>query len=132
MSRCILHIDDEESVRAMLSELLTEYGYRVFSVATLAEALEAITATTPDLIISDLQLEEADGLHTVAELRRRLPAVPVMILTGVLIDPKVARTTLGPLGASYFEKTQPLSELLTEIRRLAGPARENPGAGGTS
>lgn len=123
MSKTILHIDDEEAIRVIVAELLNAQGYRVRSVASPGEALAAAREATPDLIISDLQLDEADGLKTIAQLREIHPATPVILLTGVLIDPKVARETVGRLVSSYIEKTRPLAEIIAEVARLIGPAK---------
>lgn len=122
MSKTILHIDDEAAIREIVHDLLGSLGYQVKSVATPGEALDAMRDTAPDLIISDLQLEEADGLKTISQLLELRPRTPVILLTGVLIDPQVARDTLGKLVTSYIEKTRPLAEIMAEVRRLIGPA----------
>jgi two-component system OmpR family response regulator len=123
MSKTILHIEDEEAIRQIMAELLTGEGYQVSSVASPGEALAAARATAPDLIISDLQLDEADGLKTVAQLLEIRPGTPVILLTGVLIAPQVARETVGRLVSAYLEKTRPLSEILAAVTRLIGPAQ---------
>ena len=123
MSKTILHIDDEESIRDILAAVLTNQGYRVRSVATPAAAIAAMREESVDLIISDLQLQEADGLETVARLREIKPSVPVILLTGVLIDPQVVEATVGKLVSDYIEKTGPLSEITARVARLIGPAR---------
>ena len=122
MHKSILHIDDEESIRAILAEFLTDLGYRVRSVATAREALAAVRDLPPDLVIADLQLQEADGLEAIAQLRATLPETPVILLTGVLIDPKIADATVGRLVSAYVEKTRPLAEIAAAIVRLIGPA----------
>jgi two-component system, OmpR family, response regulator len=123
MSKTILHIEDEEAIRQIMAELLTGEGYQVSSVASPGEALAAARAAAPDLIISDLQLDEADGLKTVAQLLEIRPGTPVILLTGVLIAPQVARETVGRLVSAYLEKTRPLSEILAAVTRLIGPAQ---------
>ncbi len=123
MSKTILHLDDEAAIRELLAELLVGLGYRVRSVASPGEALAVARAETIDLIISDLQLDEADGLETIAQLREMHATTPVILLTGVLISPKVARETVGRLVSAYIEKTKPLSHIVAEITRLIGPAQ---------
>ncbi len=123
MNKSILHIDDEQAIREILGEFLLAQGYRVRSVATSAEALTAAREEIPDLIISDLQLDEADGLTTIARLKEIRPSTPIILLTGVLIDPKVARETLGNLVSAYIEKTKPLANIMAEITRLIGQAK---------
>lgn len=123
MNKTILHLEDEEPIRLILGEWLKVEGYLVNSVASAGEALAAVRAAAPDLIISDLQLAEADGLKTVAQLLEIRPGTPVILLTGVLIDPQVARETVGRLVTAYMEKTRPLSEIMAMVTRLIGPAK---------
>ena len=123
MNKTILHLEDEEPIRLILGEWLKVEGYLVNSVASAGEALAAVRAAAPDLIISDLQLAEADGLKTVAQLLEIRPGTPVILLTGVLIDPQVARETVGRLVTAYIEKTRPLSEIMATVTRLIGPAK---------
>jgi CheY-like chemotaxis protein len=123
MSKLILHLDDEEAIRDIVGEVLKAHGYRLRSVATPLEAVAAAREEIPDLVISDLQLDEADGLKTIAELRAIKATLPVILLTGVLIDPRVARDTVGKLVSSYIEKTRPLADIVAEVTRLIGPAQ---------
>ena len=122
MSKNILHIDDEQPIRAIVADMLAIHGYRIRSVATLEEALAAVRAEAPDLIISDLQLQAADGLEILAQLHAIKQWTPVIVLTGVLMDPKVVRETVGALVSAYIEKTGPLSAVVAEVQRLIGPA----------
>ena len=46
----------------------------------------------------------------------------MILLTGVLIDPRLVRDTVGKLVSSYIEKTRPLSDIVDEVVRLIGPA----------
>lgn len=120
MPKHILHIDDEIAIREVLAESLSEQGYRVTSVAGADEAMAAISREKPDLVITDLQMDVGDGLEIMGEIRRRLPGVPVILLTGVLIDPRVARQSVAKQADAYLEKTAPLSRIAEEIRRLLG------------
>lgn len=122
MSKLILHIDDEQPIREMVYELLSSSGYRVRSVATPTEAVRAMHEEAPALIISDLQLDEADGLQTIAQLQQIRANTPVILLTGVLIDPVVARKTLGRHVNAYLEKTRPIADIVAEVTRLIGSA----------
>jgi CheY-like chemotaxis protein len=119
----ILHIDDEADIREILASFLQELGYDVQSVASPTEALQALQRAKPDLVICDLQLDESDGLQTIDKLRALLPEVPVILLTGVLLDPHVAQATMQKRSLVYIEKTRPLQHIAKEIERLlADPA----------
>jgi DNA-binding NtrC family response regulator len=121
MSKLILHLDDEPAIREILAAHLTELGYRVTSVETPLQAVNAARESPPDLFISDLQLEEEDGVTTIATLRETLPKMPILVLTGVLIDSRMAITSVAPGASSYLPKTAPLTRISEEVRRLLGP-----------
>jgi DNA-binding NtrC family response regulator len=114
----ILIVDDEANIRELLEEFLTQNGYRVTPVQSAVEARKTVRRDPPDLIISDLQLEDSDGLDMIEGLKSTLPDTPMMLLTGVLFDPKVVRETLSKKVSCYLEKTASLAQILSEVRRL--------------
>ncbi len=116
----ILAIDDEAPILDLLREYLQAYGYRVSIASTALEAKRIAAADAPQLILSDLQLQETDGLHLAEEMRVTLPNVPVILLTGVLFDTQAVEENLKWKIAAYVSKTAPLQILLQEIRRLIG------------
>jgi CheY-like chemotaxis protein len=120
MSKLILHLDDEPAIRELFALALADQGYRVISASTPAGALAAAAENRPDLVITDLQLDEGDGLEVITQLRTQLPAVPVIILSGVLIDPRVAKKSAALHANAYLPKTSPLARILDEVRRLIG------------
>jgi two-component system OmpR family response regulator len=118
MKKHILIVDDEPDIRELLSEFLGSVGYKVAAVSSQAGALEAVRAEAPHLIISDLQLEDADGLQMIARLKTMLPGVPVILLTGVLFDPKAVNNVLLSKVSCYLDKTSSLAMIHAAIRRL--------------
>ena len=123
MKQHILIVDDEADIRDLLAQFLTVSGYRTTAVASPAEALLVGQQDPPDLIMADLQLEDADGLEMIAELKVMLPDKPVILLTGVLFDPEVVRDVLSTKVACYLEKTSSLERILEAVRRLLGAGR---------
>ena len=119
MKKHILIVDDEENIRDLLGQFLNGAGYRVTAVASPADAFEAARRDPPDLLISDLQLEDADGLEMITKLKVTLPDKPVILLTGVLFDPKAVNEVLKAKVACYLEKTSTLAKILEAVRRLA-------------
>jgi len=116
----ILAIDDELPILELLQEFLKAQGYRVSTANNAHVAMRIVEAEAPDLIISDLQLEETDGLHLIEQLRVVLPKTPVILLTGVLFDAGVVENNLKWKISSYVSKTAPLQSLVDEIRRHIG------------
>lgn len=68
----ILIVDDDRTMRTVLTRYLENRGYQVEQVTSGAEALIAVTKNPPDLIVSDVMMPEMDGL----EFCRRLRATP--------------------------------------------------------
>jgi DNA-binding NtrC family response regulator len=120
MSKHILLIDDEADIRDLLARFLVSRGYRVTSVGLSAQAQETVRRDPPDLIITDLQLEDDDGLEMIATLKKELPDVHVILLTGVFFDPEVVRDTLSKKVSCYLEKTSSLAKIVEAVERLLG------------
>jgi DNA-binding NtrC family response regulator len=118
MKKHILIVDDEANIRDLLEEFLTHNGFRVTTVPSAYEAQQTVKRDAPNLIISDLQLEDSDGLDMIEQLKSTLPKTPMVLLTGVLFDPKVVRETLSKKVSCYLEKTSSLARILHEVQRL--------------
>lgn len=116
----ILLVDDEAAVRALLTEVLGNAGYRVSEAASAASALQKVRAETPDLVITDLQMDETDGFEFIDALHAAAPKLPVILLTGVMFDPVVIERTLAGKIACYIEKTSSLEDILSKVRRHVG------------
>jgi CheY-like chemotaxis protein len=117
----ILTIDDEVEIRELLQEFLGAAGYRVSGASNPDEALRVVRNDPPDLIITDLQLEEVDGFEVIELIKAIAPKTPIILLTGVLFDPEVARGPVGEKIVAYVEKTQPLERVLQEVKRHLTP-----------
>jgi DNA-binding response OmpR family regulator len=78
--RRILVVDDEASVREVLSQYLELEGYLVLQAADGAEALRLAQAQPPDLVVLDLMLPGIDGIEVCRRLRAA-SAVPILMLT---------------------------------------------------
>jgi DNA-binding response OmpR family regulator len=120
MSKHILLVDDEDTIRDLLAQYLSRSGYRVTGVSTAKEAEKIVATDLPQLVISDLQLEESDGLAMIDRLKAKHPDLPVILLTGVLFDPDVIEGPLSKKVSAYLQKTTPLTQIMAEIRRLVG------------
>ncbi|HEY1793989.1 MAG TPA: response regulator [Opitutaceae bacterium] len=118
MSKHILLIDDEPMIREILAAALTSKGYRISQATSSSEAMAVAQQDPPHLIVSDLQLEDEDGLAIIAQLKTKLPDVPVILLTGVLFEPKVVRENLSSKISCYLPKTSTLAQIVDAVSRL--------------
>ena len=72
---CILVVDDQPLVAALIADLLALEGYEVETAKNGREALEKIAGRSYDLILSDLQMPELDGVGFYHELERQRPSL---------------------------------------------------------
>jgi DNA-binding NtrC family response regulator len=112
----ILMVDDENDIREILRHVFMAAGYRVTDVASVAEAMQVVLQDPPDLILTDLQLEEADGFAVIEEVKRVAPTIPVILLTGVFFDPAMIRRFEAEKIVAYIEKTAPLERILRVVK----------------
>jgi len=114
----LLLIDDEAPIRELLGHFLSTNGYRVQAASGVHEALREVRKEAPDLVISDLQLDDGDGFEMIKEIKTLCPTTPVILLTGVLFDGEVVDKTLKDLIDRYLEKTTPLAKIAETVKEL--------------
>ncbi len=131
----ILVVEDDQVTQRCLETLLSEQGYQVTTASTVAEALHAIGASMPDLMILDLTLLDTDpfggltdGLALLTVLHRSFPDAlcPVIIHTGDNADAVKAKSQANGVFA-VFQKGTETSELIAAVRQ-ALDARTFPAA----
>jgi CheY-like chemotaxis protein len=79
----VLVVDDEDSIRLMLTDVLEAHGYEVTTAANGREALEEVERHPPAVVVLDAIMPVMDGLTFLHEQRRRrdLPYVPTMVIS---------------------------------------------------
>src|SRR2546423_12826578 len=80
-ARRILIIDDERPILLTLEALLTRRGFQVETAATAANGLRLLKNKRPALILLDLQLPDAEGLHMLDQIKADYAETQVIILT---------------------------------------------------
>ena len=114
MSRILL-VDDEEYIRQLYTEELSEEGHEVFTVATGHNLLKRIDLLQPEAVVLDIKLVDYDGLELLQEIRNLYYDLPVILCTAYDTykdDPK-------SIAADYYVvKSFDLSELKMAIRRV--------------
>ncbi|MBU9844157.1 two-component system response regulator GlrR [Rahnella ecdela] len=95
----LLLVDDDPSLLKLLGMRLTSEGFRVTTAESGAEALRVLHRDRIDLVLSDLRMDEMDGMALFAEIQKFQPGMPVIILTahGSIPD-AVAATQQGVFG----------------------------------
>lgn len=78
----ILFVEDDQSYRESLSSILTAAGYQVVAKESPIDAIEVLLDDEFDLIISDLQMKEMTGLRFLSYVKKAVPGMRTIILTG--------------------------------------------------
>ncbi|MFG1214428.1 sigma-54 dependent transcriptional regulator [Xanthobacter flavus] len=78
----VLLVDDEEMIRLSIEQTLDLAGIDVTSFASAEAALPAIGRDYPGIVVTDVRLPARDGLELLADIRRRDPELPVVLITG--------------------------------------------------
>ena len=92
----LLLVDDDPSLLKLLGMRLTSEGFRVTTAESGAEALRVLHRERIDLVLSDLRMDEMDGMALFAEIQQFQPGMPVIILTAhCSIPDAVAATQQG-------------------------------------
>jgi len=120
----ILIVDDEQSVREVLSEYFTEQGYSVENAGGGEEALALVQRSTPDLVLLDVRMPGIDGVETLRRIREIAPDVSVIMVTANE-DVGLARETLKLGALDYVAK--PFDFVYLERAIMAGLAQSGGG-----
>lgn len=84
--KTVLVVDDEADVREVVEEMIADMGYQVKGVSN-AKAAQDLMANTPvDLVISDVQMKDLDGLALARWIRDHFPRMPMALMTAFPSD----------------------------------------------
>ncbi|HEY3181803.1 MAG TPA: response regulator transcription factor [Gaiellaceae bacterium] len=120
-SSTILLVDDEESVRKVLTFPLERDGFTVVQAADGEEALRRFGETSPDLVVLDIMLPKLDGLEVCKRLRAT-SQVPIIMLTAR--DDELDKVIGLELGADdYITKPFSIREFRSRVRALLRRAK---------
>ncbi len=116
-SRSVLVIDDEPDIRALLQEILEDEGYEVATAGSAAEASEALSESTPDLVLLDIWMPDTDGISLLKawKISGELQFPVIMISGHGTVETAVEATRLG--AVDFIEKPVSLAKLLLTVEK---------------
>lgn len=118
----ILVLEDDDSMRQLLAEVLEDEGHQVLAVARGQEAVEAAGTETLDLVILDIRMEGLDGLEALARMQENLQGAASLVVTGYASEEDTVRALR--LGVSdYLRKPFDLAHFLERVQRLLSETR---------
>ncbi len=115
MSRSILIIDDEVSIRKSLTGALKDEGFSVSCASSGDEGLECIRKNVFDVVLLDIWMPDKDGLETLKQIKTETPGQTVVMMSGHgTIETAVRATKLGAFD--FVEKPLSLERLLIVLQ----------------
>jgi len=114
-----LVVDDEPSIRKYVSTILQEEGFRTMEAEDGAQALRIVQELggKVDLIVSDIQMPNGDGLSLARAVGESFPAVPVILVSG---------NVKADDGFEFLKKPFLPDELVSVVRKLVPPRDSRP------
>ena len=113
----VLVVDDESNITDLVATVLRYEGFEVQTAATGRDALKAVTAFRPALVVLDIMLPDLDGFEVQRQLADNGGKIPVVFLTAKdATEDKVRGLTMG--ADDYVTKPFSLEELVARVRAV--------------
>lgn len=116
----ILLVDDEPELRNIGKLLLVSQGYEVLCAEDGFEGLTALKRSLPDLIISDLRMPNMNGFEFLSVVRKRFPAIPVIVISGEFSGVLVPASVLADafFSKGHYELTELFERICDLVQEL--------------
>jgi two-component system cell cycle response regulator DivK len=114
----ILVVEDNELNMKLFRDVLVAKGFRALEATTGGEAVDLAVEQTPDLVLMDIQLPDADGVDVLRRLRtdHRTAAIPVLAVTAQAMQGDRERFLAAGFDG-YVSKPLHVGELIDTVRR---------------
>jgi len=113
----VLFVDDEARMRDLMRRALERQGFQVTTAEDGAVALEKMRQELPEVVITDLEMPNTDGVETLRQIRKNWGLLPVIILTG-FPDTEIMRRAMEFSPFTLLAKPCPTEQLIETIRSL--------------
>jgi two-component system response regulator (stage 0 sporulation protein F) len=113
--KTILVVDDDEAIRGLLMEELTEEGYRVLTAGDAREALRMVEQEPLDLVILDIRMPGMDGLEALPRILGMREGLPVILNTAYS---QYKESFMSWAADAYVVKSSDLTELKQKVKEL--------------
>lgn len=119
----VLIVDDTSIVREPLEKLLRYEGYETVTASNGVEALEAMKARTPDVILLDVAMPKMNGVEFLHQMRgdERWRRVPVILLTAVMDSTQLRLAREMSVREVLFKSKFSFADLLGSMRQCLAP-----------
>jgi CheY-like chemotaxis protein len=117
----ILIADDEEALRTFLARALSIRGHDTIVVADGAEALDALSHQSFDLLLSDIVMPVMDGIALALKATREYPSMPIVMMTGYVAEKKRAQD-LEAVVHTVVSKPFSMDDICNHVEDALGAA----------
>jgi two-component system, NtrC family, nitrogen regulation response regulator GlnG len=115
-------VDDDRSIRWVIEKALSREGIAFNSFSSAQDALDALGASSPEVLVSDIRMPGRSGLELLQAVKQRHPAVPVIVMTAYSdLDSAVAAFQGG--AYEYLPKPFDIDQAVGLIRRALDESR---------
>lgn len=117
MNKSVVVVEDDRTLRQQIVDILGSASdiRCIGAFASAEEALKAIPAKTPDVVLMDIKLPGMSGIDCVAKLKRMLPSLQIIMVT-IFEDSERIFRALKAGASGYLVKSRPPEQLLEAIR----------------
>jgi len=115
-------VDDDRSIRWVIEKALSREGIAFSSFSSAQEAMDALSGSAPEVLVSDVRMPGLSGLELLQTVKQRHPAVPVIVMTAYSdLDSAVAAFQGG--AYEYLPKPFDVDQAVELIRRALDESR---------
>jgi DNA-binding NtrC family response regulator len=116
----LLVLDDEESIRQILSVFFERKGYDVIMTGAATDAMKLADSGRFDLGIFDINLAGESGLELLRYFKSNFPALPIIIYTGMTDGDESLEKAMFRGASGFMRKTEPLENLFEMVKSYVG------------
>jgi DNA-binding NtrC family response regulator len=122
MAGKILLVDDDAQIRTSISEALEDFGFRVDLADSAEAALSAVSASKPQVVLSDIRMPGMDGIELLKLLKQRISELDVVLMTAFDDMPTVV-SAMREGAFDFLVKPVNLDELEEVLKRALADQR---------
>ncbi|MGD0970256.1 MAG: response regulator [Desulfobaccales bacterium] len=115
--KTILVVDDDEAIRTLLQEELSDEGYQVITAGNARDALKKVEEEALDLVILDIRMPGMDGLEALPRILGLKEGLPVILNSAYT---QYQESFMSWAADAYVVKSSDLSELKAKVKNLIG------------
>lgn len=123
MARSILLVEDDNAIATVITAALEDEGFEITHCTSIARRDEHVGARYFDVMLTDVMLEDGDGLQSLPDVRREAPEMPVIVLSAQNTLDTAVRASDNE-AFEYFPKPFDLDELVRAVRQAADSRKE--------